>query len=84
VADDAAGGGLRSGAERFGRGKGYLDAFAFLKGLQYTKIAPNLWKGRLGLKGKEHAGANQEAADAFDEPLSAMGGTYSGTDEAAS
>lgn len=52
--------------ERFGRGKGYLEAFAFLKGLQYTKIAPNLWKGRLGLKGKEHAGANQEAADAFE------------------
>jgi hypothetical protein len=53
--------------ERFGRGKGYLEAFAFLKGLQYAKIAPNLWKGRLGLDGKEHAGANERAAELFEQ-----------------
>jgi hypothetical protein len=52
--------------ERFGRGKGYLEAFAFLKGLDYFKIAPNLWKGRLGLDGKEVAGANDRAAAMFD------------------
>ena len=54
-------------SERFGRGKGYLEAFAFCKGLQYVKIAPNLWKGRLGLDGKEHAGANERAAELFEQ-----------------
>ena len=52
--------------ERFGRGKGILEAFAFILGIPYYKIAPNLWKGRLGLDGKEFKGANQKAADMFD------------------
>lgn len=39
-------------ASRFGHGKGVLEAFAFLRRLDYYKIAPNLWKGRLGLPGK--------------------------------
>lgn len=53
-------------AERFGRGKGYLEAFAHLKRLSYFKIAPNLWKGRLGLPGKSSTEANRQAADLFD------------------
>lgn len=51
--------------ERFGRQKGYLEAFCFLKGMEYFKIAPNLWKGRLGLDGKTVAGANERAANLF-------------------
>ena len=57
------------GAERsmrFGKQLGYLEAFAFLKGLNYFLIAPNLWKGRLGLDGKDIAGANDRAAEEFE------------------
>lgn len=53
-------------AEIFGRQKGYLEAFAFLHKLDYFKIAPNLWKGRLGLDGKTIEGANDRAAKLFD------------------
>lgn len=53
-------------SERFGRGKGYLEAFAFLHGVEYHKLAPNLWKGRLGLDGKTVAGANERAAGLFE------------------
>lgn len=53
-------------SERFGRQKGYLEAFCFCKGLPYHKIAPNLWKGRLGLDGKTIAGANERAAKYFE------------------
>jgi len=52
--------------ERFGRQKGYLEAFCFLKGMSYYKIAPNLWKGRLGLDGKTVVGANERAAKLFE------------------
>jgi len=52
--------------ERFGRQKGILQAFAFAKGLEYFLIAPNLWKGRLGLDGKTIAGANERAAEEFE------------------
>jgi hypothetical protein len=49
-------------SERFGRGKGYLEAFAYLHGLEYFKLAPNLWKGRLGLPGKESDPGSARAA----------------------
>jgi len=49
-------------AEHFGRQKGLLEAFAFLKGLPYFKLAPPLWKGRLGLDGKAQDGANERGA----------------------
>lgn len=52
-------------SERFGRQKGYLEAFCYLKNLDYFKIAPNLWKGRLGLDGKDVAGANERAAKLY-------------------
>lgn len=39
-------------SERFGRGKGLLEAFAFLADLDYFKLAPHAWKGRLSLPGK--------------------------------
>ncbi len=53
-------------AERFGRGKGYLHAFLHLMQFQYTKVAPNIWKGRLGLPGKE------------SDPNSTQGASYWG------
>lgn len=53
-------------AERFGRGKGLLQAFAYLKGLEFYLIAPNLWKGRLGLPGKTDKKANKLAAKLFN------------------
>lgn len=39
-------------AERFGRGKGYLHAFAYLLKMDFKLVAPQTWKGRLGLPGK--------------------------------
>lgn len=57
------------GAERsarFGQQLGTLHAFAFLMGLEFFLIAPNLWKGRLGLDGKDVKGANERAAEAFE------------------
>jgi len=52
--------------QRFGQQMGTLQAFAFAKGLGYFLIAPNLWKGRLGLDGKTVAGANERAAEEFE------------------
>lgn len=54
-------------SERFGRGKGYLEAFLFLLRFEYARISPQLWKGRLGLPGKDHAGANATCAAMFDK-----------------
>jgi len=53
-------------SERFGRGKGYLEAFAFLLGLDYYKLPPNLWKGRLGVPGKTDPKANEIGAQILD------------------
>lgn len=53
-------------SERFGRGKGYLDAFFYLLAFDYYKLSPQLWKGRLGLPGKTQPGANQIVLSAFD------------------
>jgi len=53
-------------AELFGRQKGYLEAFAFLHHLEFCRVSPVLWKGRLGLDGKTIEGANQRAAGLFD------------------
>ena len=56
-------------AELFGRQKGYLEAFAFLMlppGSHYCRVSPVLWKGRLGLDGKQVVGANQRAASLWD------------------
>lgn len=53
--------------DRFGRQKGYLEAFAFLMLPEgsYCRVAPTLWKGRLGLDGKTVVGANDRAAALF-------------------
>lgn len=40
-------------SERFGRGKGVLEAYCYLFALDYFKLAPHAWKGRLGLPGKD-------------------------------
>lgn len=53
-------------SERFGRQKGYLEAFLFLKKFDYYKLAPNLWKGRLGLDGKDVVGSNERAAKLWE------------------
>ena len=53
-------------SERFGRGKGYLHAYAHLLRLPYYLLAPQLWKGRLGLAGKSDPGANRQGAELFD------------------
>lgn len=53
-------------SERFGRGKGYLEAFLFLHDLRYYKLAPNLWKGRLGLPGKDQPGAITQSVKVFE------------------
>lgn len=65
-------------AENFGRGKGYLEAFAFLLGFDYFRIAPTLWKGRLGLDGKTVEGANTRAAALFDTFYPGHGGLIRG------
>lgn len=65
-------------AENFGRGKGYLEAFAFLHNIEYRRISPQLWKGRLGLVGKTHAGANEMAAAKLGELLPAHTGLIRG------
>jgi len=53
-------------SERFGRGKGLLQAFAYCKKLDFHLIAPNLWKGRLGIPGKTDPEANKIAAAMFE------------------
>jgi hypothetical protein len=53
-------------AEIFGRQKAYLEAFAFCFGLDYHKLPPTLWKGRLGLDGKTVIGSNERAANLWN------------------
>lgn len=53
-------------SERFGRGKGILHAYAFLKRLDFYLISPNLWKGRLNVPGKTDPDADRIAAQLFD------------------
>lgn len=40
-------------SKRFGVGLGNLEAAFFMTGVYVTRVAPNRWKGRLGLHGKE-------------------------------
>lgn len=54
-------------SERFGRGKGYLEAFAFLHGLDYFKLSPAGWKGRLNLPGKEKDPTSKAAAAMWEK-----------------
>lgn len=65
-------------SERFGRGKGYLHAFAHLLGLDYYLIAPNLWKSRLGLPGKSDRTANRQGAELLDRYYPDFTGLYRG------
>lgn len=53
-------------SRRFGYGQGLLEALLFVRHISYARIAPNLWKGRLGLPGKEHTGAVKQSADVCD------------------
>lgn len=65
-------------SERFGRGKGYLEAFAFLKRIDYYLLAPNLWKGRLGLPGKSDKEADKKGLAVLDLYYSAHHDTFVG------
>lgn len=51
--------------ERFGRGKGIIETALIANGLTYRKIAPNLWKGRLGVPGKTDKKAKRIADSLF-------------------
>jgi hypothetical protein len=65
-------------AERFGRGKGILEAFAFLLGFEYLKIDPLAWKQRLGLPGKTDPEAIPKAAALWDSIYPACVGLVRG------
>jgi len=52
-------------SERFGRGKGILQAMLFCMGFDYYLISPNLWKGRLGVPGKTQGDSNIIAEQVF-------------------
>lgn len=52
-------------SERFGRQKGVLEAMLYCIGAPYHKLAPNLWKGRLGLPGKDNPNAKSLADTMF-------------------
>lgn len=57
------------GAERsarFGRQLGALEAMLFCLRIPYYRVAPHLWKGRLGLPGKTHPDAARQAGLLFD------------------
>jgi hypothetical protein len=60
-------------SERFGRQKGYLEAMLYCVGLDYYKLAPNLWKGRLGLPGKSDPEAKRLADTEFHTYYSEYG-----------
>ena len=49
-------------AHRFGEGIGMLRGMLVAHRLPYRKISPNLWKGRLGLPGKQVKGGNKACA----------------------
>jgi hypothetical protein len=57
------------GAERsfrFGRQLGVLETFLFKTDRAYYLISPSLWKGRLGLPGKEHDPHSEAGAKLWD------------------
>ena len=49
-------------SHRFGEGIGMLRGLMTAHGIKYRMIPPNLWKGRLGLPGKQIKGANKACA----------------------
>lgn len=48
--------------KRFGEGIGILKGLLTAHQISYECISPNLWKGRLGLPGKDKKGANMAGA----------------------
>lgn len=46
-------------SKRFGVGLGLIEGMFIAHGRTVTRVAPNLWKGRLGLSGKDKDGAKQ-------------------------
>lgn len=53
-------------AEIFGQQKGVLEAMAFCHKLAYKRISPQLWKGRLGLTGKEIDKGSKKACELWE------------------
>ena len=70
------------GAERsarFGRQLGVLDAWLrWQVKVDSFRIAPKLWKGRLGLPGKDHPNANATCAAVWDKLYPQHTGFYRG------
>jgi len=57
-------------SKRFGVGLGLLEGMFTLAGMRPTRVAPNAWKGRLGLMGKEgQATESREQAVRYAEQV---------------
>lgn len=65
-------------AENFGRGKGYLEGFAFLLGIKYVRVSPLAWKKKLGLPGKTHDKNSTQGALLWDNRFPAHSGLIRG------
>lgn len=59
-------------AENLGRQKGVLEAMLYDRNVSYSRIVPHLWKGQLGLKGKDQDKGSKEAAAYWDATYPAM------------
>lgn len=69
------------GAERcfrFGRGIGNIEAVLEALGKECKLIAPNLWTGKLGLPGKQWAGAVEQRAVMWDNLYPSSAGLIRG------
>lgn len=69
------------GAERsarFGMGKAYLHSMLHFSQTKYALLAPNLWKGRLGLPGKHDKTAAQQGLALLETVYGGGRGRYTG------
>lgn len=71
-------GDVAGNAERFGRGKGILESFAYLMGFTYTKVDPLAWKKKLGVPGKTDPKAIETCAALWDAQYRAATGLIRG------
>jgi hypothetical protein len=59
-------GNVASDAMHFGQQQGVIESFAYLHAMEYHKISPQLWLGRLGLAGKQHEGEIERRVNLFE------------------
>lgn len=71
-------GDVAGNAERFGRGKGILEAYAYLMGFEYFKVDPKAWKQKLGVPGKDDPKAIVKCAALWDSLYGAATGLIRG------